>query len=399
MLKKRIKKWDLDRNHKHSDMLCALRLAFQREAQGKKTEFLIRGRVVTFDNVKKYFRRRKEVHDPQSLMTGESTAAPTTCIVCHTPEPDVTAGENAMYNAKSSTASNDPSLHHPNPTVMAVPDPDQVDPLMTLSGSLRQLDQLLHLGCNYFDSVFEDPDWRNNGEVFELRSLEMFYHHMFDGQSLLERSGSSVTEAFEHFKRAFDLIHHILRQQTFLFLPYLYHMMLPTRQIRRQEVFSKLLGFVFRMAQQCYPQLHPILRSLGLLRRMSIEDRGESSKRAFQSILNYLRVEFQADISDDFELLSSEICQARADSTLEQRHGNYKLTSVVVRKLAEDAELLEQLAGHEHTLPATLTATQVEVRHRDLKPGKILCFNDDGNRVEVEFIDLGSCHDWSASLF
>jgi hypothetical protein len=32
--------------------------------------------------------------------------------------------------------------------------------------------------------------------------LEMFYHNMFDGQSFLERS--RVTEAFEHFGRAFD---------------------------------------------------------------------------------------------------------------------------------------------------------------------------------------------------
>ena len=366
MLKKRIQKWDLDRNHKQADMLYALRLAFQRQAQGKKTVFLIRGRIVTFDNIKQYF-RRKGIHDLHSYMTNARIAAPTTRIDCRTPEPSVTASENAMYNAESLTTSNDPILHLPYSTVMAVPDPDQVDLLMTLSGSLRQLDQLLHLGWNYFDSVFEDPDWRNKKEAFELKFLEMFYHHMFDGQSLLERSGSSVTEAFKHFERAFNLIHHILRQQTFLFLPYLYHMLLPTRQIRRQEVFSELLDFVSRMAQQCYSQLHPIRRSLGLLRHMSIEDRGESSKRAFRSILNHLQIEFEADVPDEFELLSSKICQARADSTLEQRHGNYKLTSVVVQKLAQDAELFEQLASHEHT---------VYRRHGDLKPNHILWFKD-----------------------
>ena len=145
MLKKQIKSWDLDRNHKQADMLYALRVALQRAAQGKKTVFLIRGRIVTFHNVKKYF-RRKGIHDLESLMTGASTAAPTTRIDCRTPEPGATAGDNAIYDAEPPTAAKDLNLHHANPTIMALPDPDQVDHMMTLTGTLSQLDQLLHLG-------------------------------------------------------------------------------------------------------------------------------------------------------------------------------------------------------------------------------------------------------------
>jgi hypothetical protein len=47
MLKRRIRKRGIDRNNKESDVLAALQLALQREAQGKRrTEFAMRSRVV-----------------------------------------------------------------------------------------------------------------------------------------------------------------------------------------------------------------------------------------------------------------------------------------------------------------------------------------------------------------
>ena len=67
MLKKRIKKWDLDRKHKQADMLYAVKIALEREAQGKKTAFVIRGRVVAFEEVQHYF-RRKGVRDLRALV-------------------------------------------------------------------------------------------------------------------------------------------------------------------------------------------------------------------------------------------------------------------------------------------------------------------------------------------
>ena len=64
MLKKRIARWGLDRNLKLADMLVALRYTLQRQAQGRKSVFLIRERIVTFDDVKRYFRRKgvRDVH-------------------------------------------------------------------------------------------------------------------------------------------------------------------------------------------------------------------------------------------------------------------------------------------------------------------------------------------------
>ena len=304
MLKKRIKSWDLDRNHKQADMLYALRLAFQREAQDKKTIFRIRGRIITFRDIEQYF-RRKGVHDLQSHIANTSAAAPTTRIDCRTPEPD-----NAIYNPESLITAQDLSLHHDleniscdnNSDIVTLLDPDTV---------LRQLDQILHLGRNHYKAVFENPDWRTKVNISGLASLKRFYHYMSLGQLLLERS--RIADAFEHFTPAFDLIHDILNKQILLFLPYLFDMAQRWRT-RRQEVLCKMLGFISQMIQQCYPQLRPMQYALTLLQHMSAEDRGECSSRVCHSIFGHLIVEYESESGRLRNLLGAprvyELCAA-----------------------------------------------------------------------------------------
>src|ERR1700744_352927 len=86
MLKKRIHNWDLDRNNKEPDMLYALRVAFERHDRGKDTNFVIRGRIVTFADVKRYF-RRKGCRDLRSLLGEVTPANPSANVQCHTPHP------------------------------------------------------------------------------------------------------------------------------------------------------------------------------------------------------------------------------------------------------------------------------------------------------------------------
>lgn len=87
MFKKRIKKWSLDRNKKHSDMIYALRLALEREVHETKTAFSIRGRLLIFEDVKHYF-SRKGVRDLGAAVFEARNDPPTTRIDCHTPGPE-----------------------------------------------------------------------------------------------------------------------------------------------------------------------------------------------------------------------------------------------------------------------------------------------------------------------
>lgn len=363
--------------------------------------FLIRGRVVTFHDVKNYF-RRKGIHDLESFLgdtSDTSTAAPTTRIDCRTPEPpaEAEAGEGSINNPESQTTSKNRSLHrafnfgtdHVKCSVVALPDPDHIDNMIPLNGSLSQLDELLHLGRNYYVAVFENPDWRSKKNSFDLSHLEAFYHHMLDGQLSLERA--CVKEAFASFDCAFDQMHHLLKQEVFLFLPYLYHMMLPHRDTHQQEVVSLLLGFVSQMGQS-FPKLGPIQDSLALLRHMSVKDRTDSSKRVFRSILDHLRVEFEDDAPDELELSLSDICsQTRATLPIEQRLDNYKQTTIAIWKLAKDAEVL---SGPTYTtLDDDSKVGSGEMRfslHGDLKPNNIVWYAPEG-------IDDGIPGAWSVA--
>ncbi len=76
-------------------------------------------------------------------MSGANTAVPTTHIDCRTPELGTIGSDNAIYDGESLGAVRDLSLHHANPIVIALPDHDQVGPIVTLAGTLSQLEQLL----------------------------------------------------------------------------------------------------------------------------------------------------------------------------------------------------------------------------------------------------------------
>jgi hypothetical protein len=224
MLKKGIKNWGLYKDHKRADMVLALRFALQREAQGKKTVFLIRSRVVTFHNIKQYF-WRKGVHNLHSLVTDSDIVPPTMRVYWRTPEPDVmpdgsTHGPEFRATFEELTLHDfDASISSVGPGIVALRRPEPLGRVMPLTTTLENFDRLLYHGRNYNTHVFENHNWRTENESFELRSLEMCYHNMFDGQYLLERS--QVNEAFEHIYRAFDQIHHLLKQNIFLLLPYI----------------------------------------------------------------------------------------------------------------------------------------------------------------------------------
>jgi len=132
MLKKRIKKWDLDRNHKQANMLYAVHIALRRESQGKNTIFVIRGRVVTLKEVQYYF-RRKGVRDLRSLMNEADSTTPKTCIECHTPEPShITAyvSNQLAPGSDMTTESSENLIRHSGSGIMVMPDPNHVSQVL-----------------------------------------------------------------------------------------------------------------------------------------------------------------------------------------------------------------------------------------------------------------------------
>lgn len=61
MFKKRIRAWDIDKKLKEDDVLEAMRLKAQRDAAGKPSELITRGRVVNFDRIWRYIKRKPQL--------------------------------------------------------------------------------------------------------------------------------------------------------------------------------------------------------------------------------------------------------------------------------------------------------------------------------------------------
>ncbi|CZR68508.1 uncharacterized protein PAC_18407 [Phialocephala subalpina] len=88
MLKKRIRKWNLNRNLRQADMLRALSLALERGKVGKRSNFETKGRVLSSDDVKWWLKRKGVQNvEPLAVPDADANSQTTTDIRCYTPIP------------------------------------------------------------------------------------------------------------------------------------------------------------------------------------------------------------------------------------------------------------------------------------------------------------------------
>jgi hypothetical protein len=296
MLKKRFQKWGIERKQNETDMRFAIQTALHRKAQGKNTVFWIRDRKVTVEDVEKYY-KGKGVFDLNALANA-TTAVPTSHIDCRTPSPS--PEEKSPFRSESSGDARIQDLHEDSElrnirgTIVTLPDLHQVDQLLS-SASLHQLERFIYLNRSHYAIIFDNPQRRSN-EMFKLDSLKRFHAGMRKGQNLLRRGTPAA--AFEHFDSAFGQIHNILKHQSFLFLPYLYHtsMLLAESISQTIDVLSRLLDFISQMALSChFLQVRPVIHTLKWAMSLPPEDRIEYLRRAYRSIIEYLRVRFAID--------------------------------------------------------------------------------------------------------
>jgi hypothetical protein len=59
MYKMHITKWELDKRNKEKEVMAIVCKKRQRDTKGKRSEFYIRGRLVSIEDVHRYLKRRK----------------------------------------------------------------------------------------------------------------------------------------------------------------------------------------------------------------------------------------------------------------------------------------------------------------------------------------------------
>jgi hypothetical protein len=339
MLKKRITKWNLDKNLKHADMSAALTIAFAREAQGKKSLFLNRGRLITLDDIKHHF-KRKGIHDLHVMVACRTASKPESLTTCYTP-PATPESSNTKGSGLIDVAEADKLIDTASSVPPSARTTERIQAIRHLATPASCLEQLLMINGSYYDSVFEDQDWMEEELTFELDTLESFHHYMTDGQAFLD--AGNVALAFEIFNCAFDLIRDILRNRILLFLPYIYHMMMIFGGLRNQEVISKMLGFIGQMAEECCCQSHPIKHTVSILGRMSPKPRAYSAHRVLQSVLDRMSTKIEPMSLDSSHWHS--ICPGAPYESSEELIGTYQKTAIALRNLITDADTFGAVTG------------------------------------------------------
>jgi hypothetical protein len=333
MLKKRITKWNLDKNLKRADMLAALSIALAREEQGKKSLFLNRGRLITFDEIKDYF-KRKGIHDLHAMVAGCTASKPESLTTCYTP-PATPESSNTKGSGLMDVAEADKLIDTASSVPPSARTTERTQAIRHLATPASYLEQLLMINSSYYDSIFEDPDWIEEESTFELDTLESFHHYMTGGQAFLDAGNGTL--AFKTFNCAFDLIRDILRNRILLFLPYIYHMMMIFGGLRNQEVISRMLGFIGQMTEECCCQSHPIKHAVSTLARMSPKSRAFSAHRVLQSALDQMSTKIEPMSLDSSHWHS--ICPGAPYESSEELIGTHQKTAIALRNLIMDVTI------------------------------------------------------------
>jgi hypothetical protein len=321
MLKKRIRDWRLERNHKLPEMLNALQIAVVKQSRDNETVTIIRNQNITFAEIKRYFRRRGSRNAKADALDELEALTRISHDEAQRPLPN---SEPRDLDAIASTGDTD------TPLAIALP-------LIEQSKALEQLLKWCHAYC---DSAMESSQWMMTTQRLRINQLERFYHNFVNGFTRLR--AQELTDAFLLFGVAFDLILPLLKQNHLLFLPYICHILkgMPNAQHEGEEVVQSLFRLTSGLIEQNYPSLTPISRSFAALSGMNSSERSESSSRAYQAICNRLETLVSAK---DSEAPTTDVAESQTicDSQHAADTDNYALalsqTTNAISELAHKA--------------------------------------------------------------
>jgi hypothetical protein len=290
MLKKRIHKWNLDKKHKEPDMLAALRIASEREAQGKKTSFVIRNREVTLEQVKHYFKRKgimRVLPAASEIRTSESSMS------CYTPRAttpvdDISAPTSQDLDEVAIDIGELPEdrdtfkiVVHKASKITATSLAERMRPTLPPPADLGRLE--LFLACT-----------RECHEVFtQCRpptefwlppvAVREFYYSMMKGYLFLAMRYYS--HGFVHFQTAFDLLATILKHRDMIFLlSCMYGLTELFDDEDNHEILCRLCDYVIRLSAIYIENTRLFKQTVISFRDIPRGDRAKSASRG----LDYL---------------------------------------------------------------------------------------------------------------
>ncbi|EXM02332.1 hypothetical protein NOF04DRAFT_21918 [Fusarium oxysporum II5] len=255
MYKSRIWKWGLDKKLKSDEVLAILILRTEREAQGKISEFTIRGQPVDLDNINRYIRRNPGL--VARFRAGVVPSIQTTLEVqCRTPSPT-------------------PSHH-------SLPPPKEIS----------NVEQVLNLFRDYFDTSFTNGAWNHeyNGDCVSLkpgdRSVELFERVVASfglvNRSMMRKDEISIstllTPAFESLKEIIASESPVFAVRTAFLLWYLH-------RFHKEDLLHIVMNYLAGLVPIVLGHDHPMTRIWKIIGSQDFSDHYELSTRLYSSLV------------------------------------------------------------------------------------------------------------------
>jgi hypothetical protein len=278
MIKTRIQRWKLDKKHKWHEMRTAVQMLADNRATGsrKSCHFKIRGQVVTYSEVLRYF-RRKGIQDPihwvESLLDDGFSASPDVTLL--TPSSSLSGSDSELTGAeepeltisnegrsKKSTKLPNTEPHHSNEFCLCLME-KHAQTLPTTNLLLHPAHHLLsdkimwHMR-DYCAAYVESLSAAQHKEpvIHQYTIHGLFGQRMQDGANFLLLGQNS--RAFDSFQSAFGMVRDLLRDNHPMSLAQMMANVCELSLYQMTPLIKQLVTYIREMAVIDLKQSHPI---------------------------------------------------------------------------------------------------------------------------------------------
>ena len=316
MYKLRFAKWEFNKHNRQSDMAIILRNKKARDAQGKKSTFVVRSKEVSAQEVDRYVERKQDM-DPAFREAPADMATPIH-ILCFTPpcspypesgqETSLILDEHDSVPASCAAALSGSSKRKrswsPNSALqseLVIQQDCQRGRARTRSPSvprqltdpdrLRRLEMLFGSISIYFRGLIDNKTWYLNRKGFLSHTKRVTVHPVdltsFCIEAINRFKRSSATVGRQLLSKAFSILTIMLREGDPRLLLNLFDALLQIRKHGFPEICAMIQTHIAQLARIILPEQH-ILRQLCASLYLSDLDQGEAITRSWRCLIDTL---------------------------------------------------------------------------------------------------------------
>ncbi|KAF7555502.1 hypothetical protein G7Z17_g2130 [Cylindrodendrum hubeiense] len=231
MYKHRFRKWGLDKKYKEKEVIQMSLLKQQRDALGKQSIFVIRGKRVDWEQVEKYIHRRPDLET--KIKAGMLTLSSSNFdLFCRSPSPE---------------------------------------PVLHVSSTLQYTDELLRLLDCYYNAGLNETLSRHGADEASDSAVSIRCYRRLDYARMMILA-NKMKPGFESLNKSLDDLRSMVKAQDPTLLFYLCDIATAFDN-RHKALAFEIFRHAYDILSVAFGDLHPLVRLMGRLVRLPDKDR------------------------------------------------------------------------------------------------------------------------------